>query len=434
MHAMLRDIFQANRRGEAKGVCAVCTVNRLALQAALGQARRDRWPILIEATAQQVNPDGGYSGLTPTAFAAMVRREAAAVGANRDSVVLGGDHVGPHPWASRPAVGAMAKARELVRALVDSGFAKLHVDTTTPCREDPREADGALPLDLIVARTVDLVQTAEHTARHAGTPPPIYVVGSEVPLPGGSPGAAGRERVSAPGEIGGFVDTVRRAFGKAGLEDVWPRVTAVVARTGADFSSRSIQPFDAALASPLVALIDTLPDMVYEAHSTDYQTPRALEAMIASRMAILKVGPCLTYAFREGAFALARIEKLTLAARRGVQLSRLPEIMEAVMVADPQHWRRHYQGDADELAWLRIHAFSDRIRYYWHYPGPQAALGRLVANLRRNPPPPALLAEHLPAVYAAVAEGGLAPEPEALIRHQIGGVIAHYAGACGAMG
>ncbi len=104
------------------------------------------------------------------------------------------------------------------------------------------------------------------------------------------------------------------------------------------------------------------------------------------------------------------------------------------MVADPRHWRRHYQGDAAELEWLRIHAFSDRIRYYWHYPGPQAALGRLVANLRRYPPPPALLAEHLPAVYAVVAEGGLAPEPEALIRHQIGGVIAHYAGACGARG
>ena len=434
MHAKLKAILLANRRGERRGVYAVCTVNRLAIQAALRQARRDRWPVLIEATAQQVNSDGGYSGLTPADFAALVRREAAALGTDYSGIVLGGDHVGPHPWASGPATGAMARARALVQALVGSGFTKLHVDATTPCRDDPREADGTLPIELIAARTVDLIKTAEKAARDAVTASPIYVAGSEVPPPGGTPGAAGRERVSAPEEIGGFVGTVSEALEKRGLENAWPRIVAVVARTGADFSGRRIQPFDAAMASPLVAWIDTFPNLVYEAHSTDYQTPRALGQMVASRMAILKVGPWLTYTFREAAFALARIERRTLEGRRGVQLSRLAETLETAMVQNPQHWRRHYRGAAEEVMWLRIHGYSDRIRYYWHYPGPRAAFERLVANLRRYPPPPALLAEHLPAVSPAVADGRLTPEPEALIRHQIGRVIARYAGACGARG
>ncbi len=431
---MLTDILQANRRGKHKGVYAACTVNRLAIQAALRQARRDRWPVLIEATAQQVNPEGGYSGLTPADFAVMVRREAAALGMARGRVILGGDHVGPHPWSAGAAIGAMAKARALVRELVGSGFDKLHLDTTTPCEDDPRGPNGSLCMDLIVQRTVDLMRVAENTVRRAGKQPPIYVLGSDVPLPGGATAAADRERVSPPEEIAAFVGAVRKAMTKSGLAIAWPRVVAVVVRTGADFSCRNVQPFDAGRASALIALIDALPGVVYEAHATDYQTPGALGQMIASRMAILKVGPWLTYAFRETAFALARIERLSLGTRRGVRRSRLIETMEAAMLADPRHWQQHYQGAAEETRWLRIHSYSDRIRYYWHYPGPQAAFKRLVANLRRYPPPAPLFAEHLPAIYPRVADGRLAPEPEAIIRHQIGGVIAHYADACGARG
>ena len=104
------------------------------------------------------------------------------------------------------------------------------------------------------------------------------------------------------------------------------------------------------------------------------------------------------------------------------------------MVADPRHWRQHYHGRAAELAWLRRHAYSDRIRYYWRYPGPAAALQRLVANLRRYPPSGELIAAHMPAAAHAVADGHLAPEPEALVRHAIGRVIDHYATACGASG
>ena len=434
MPAILKDILRANRRGERQAVYAVCTVNACAIRSALEQARRDQWPLLVEATAQQVNADGGYSGMTPSDFAAMVHRQAADVGLDPRQIILGGDHIGPHPWAGQPASNAMTKARELVQALIAGGFAKLHIDTATPCRDDPRQADGSLSAALIVARSIDLLAVAEETARREGLAPPVYVVGSDVPPPGGSAGTPDRGGVSLPEDLEAVVAAFRKALEARGLGAVWPRVIAIVARTGGEFSSRRIQPYAPAAARRLVRFIDATPGLAIEAHSTDYQTPRALAAMVADHMAILKVGPWLTYTFREAVFQLAHIEAESLRMHKGVRLSRLAETMEAAMVADPRHWRQHYHGHAEELAWLRRNAYSDRIRYYWRYPGPAAALQRLVANLRRYPPSGELIAAHMPAAARAVAEGHLAPEPEALVRHAIGGVIDHYAAACGASG
>ena len=49
--------------------------------------------------------------------------------------------------------------------------------------------------------------------------------------------------------------------------------------------------------------------MVYEAHSTDYQTRDALRALVKDHFAILKVGPGLTFAMREALWALDAIDQ-----------------------------------------------------------------------------------------------------------------------------
>jgi D-tagatose-1,6-bisphosphate aldolase subunit GatZ/KbaZ len=428
---MLKTILAANRRGEHKGVYAVCSVNRHAIRAALRQARRDRWPVLIEATAQQVNPAGGYSGMTPADFAGLVYREAAAVDLDPGGVMLGGDHVGLRPWAHLPAGAAMGQALRLVKALVAGGFAKLHIDATTPVGDDPREPDGSLPMEYIISRTVDLMTAAESAAQRQGVRPPLYVVGSDVPAPGGATGAAGMGAISMSAQIEDVLAATRNALAHRNLTALWPRIVAIVARTGADFSSRTVQPYEVARTRQLAAFIETHPGLVYEAHSTDFQTRPSLQAMVANHFAILKVGPWLTYTFRDTVYRLAGIERELLGARKTVQLSHLAETLEAAMTDDPQHWQQHYRGSADDLKWLRVHAYSDRIRYYWTYPGPAAALQRLFANLRRFPPPDGLIEAHLPAAYPAVAAGGLAPEPEALIDHQLAAVIDTYAAACG---
>ena len=56
--------------------------------------------------------------------------------------------------------------------------------------------------------------------------------------------------------------------------------------------------------------------MVFEAHSTDYQTDAALAALVADGWGVLKVGPGLTFALREALFALAAIEDELVPAER----------------------------------------------------------------------------------------------------------------------
>jgi D-tagatose-1,6-bisphosphate aldolase subunit GatZ/KbaZ len=86
---------------------------------------------------------------------------------------------------------------------------------------------------------------------------------------------------------------------------------------------------------------------------------------VRDHFAILKVGPAATFAYREALFALAAIEAELLPA---AQCSRLPQVLDEVMVAQPKHWQSYYQGDEAALRLLRSYSFSDRCRYYWGEP------------------------------------------------------------------
>jgi len=78
---------------------------------------------------------------------------------------------------------------------------------------------------------------------------------------------------------------------------------------------------------------------VYEAHSTDDQTAAALRQMVCDHFAILKVGPWLTFAFREAVFALAAVEEEWLGDRKGIAISGVRESLEEAMLANPQYWK-----------------------------------------------------------------------------------------------
>ena len=60
------------------------------------RAKQAQSYVLIEATANQVNQYGGYSGMTPSGFRDYVHTIAARVGFPQKYIILGGDHLGPH--------------------------------------------------------------------------------------------------------------------------------------------------------------------------------------------------------------------------------------------------------------------------------------------------------------------------------------------------
>ncbi len=405
----------------AAGVTSICTAHPMVIEAALLQGARDGRRVLIEATCNQVNQDGGYTGMTPADFRAFVETIAARVGFDPSRVVLGGDHLGPNPWKHLPAEEAMGRARAMIDAYARAGFAKLHLDTSMGCA-----GEGAAPPDAIAAeRAASLAEVAE-AARIDG-PAPVYVIGTEVPTPGGALHALDTLAVTRPEAALRTVETHRAAFAAKGLEDAFNRAIGVVVQPGVEFGNDDVVAYRPDEARALVASLSAMPGFVFEAHSTDYQPAAALDALVRDGFAILKVGPWLTFALREALYGLDAIAQVLSPAPIE---EALPAVMEAVMLEAPEHWRGHYHGGADALRLQRHFSFSDRIRYYWTHPTARAAVERLFARLGERIIPEPLIGQYLGALQPAVADGALVARPKDLAIAAVQRVLMVYDKAC----
>ncbi|MGE5257561.1 MAG: class II D-tagatose-bisphosphate aldolase non-catalytic subunit [Hyphomicrobiales bacterium] len=429
MKDILHDLRSDHLAGRRGGMLSICTARREVLAAAMDMAKTEDCDLLVEATANQVNQFGGYTGLTPAEFAAGLRGLAEETGFPPDRLVLGADHLGPYVWKSEPAVKAMDKACELARQCVRAGFRKIHLDTGFGCSDDP---SPTLSPEQTADRAARLCRAAESASDLAPGrfPRPYYVIGVEVPLPGGSLDEIGEVDVTRTEDVAEMIRTCEVRFRADGLEGAWERVMGVVVQPGVDFGDTRIAPYRPEKTRGLSRYHDQLPGiMTYEIHSTDYQSEEGLTRMVRDHFILLKVGPCLTNAFREAVFALAGIETEWKGMRRGVQLSNIREVLEAAMLANPVYWRAHYRGSEAQLRFLRSNSYRDRIRYYWGHPAVAAALERLMANLR--PPIPSRLVEaHLPDVCTAAASGPCPVDPAAIIRRCIQLPLEAYFRAC----
>jgi D-tagatose-1,6-bisphosphate aldolase subunit GatZ/KbaZ len=429
----LREILSANRRGKGLGIYSICSANRFVIEAGMLQAARDESLLLIESTSNQVNQFGGYTGQTPAGFARFVQEIASAVGFQQQGIILGGDHLGPHVWRNMPAKVAMEKASDMVAAYVHAGFSKIHLDASMPCADDQAEEKGTLPDEIVADRAAELCRVAEkaHSSGSSPYPMPLYVIGTEVPIPGGEVAGSQAPQVTRTKDLSKTLKIAKQAFVERGLAAAWERVIAVVVQPGVEFGDSTVFKYDSKKARPLCKFLAGAWAGVYEAHSTDYQTTGALREMVLDHFAILKVGPWLTFAFREAVFALAAIEKEWLCNKAGVVLSGLPEILEAAMLKNPADWKNYYHGGENDLRIARKYSYSDRCRYYWPEPSVDAALQRLLKNLHDHPAPVSLSSQYLPRQADRVRAGKINNEPTALIHHKILEVLNHYAYAAG---
>lgn len=420
--AILKEIANANRTDGRLGMYSVCSAHRQVIEASVLQAKSDQSPLLIEATCNQVNQEGGYTGMNPSDFRDYVRAIAGEFDFPANRLILGGDHLGPNPWRSRPAAEAMGAARTMVEAYVGAGFTKIHLDASMACGDD----DKALPAEVVATRAAELCKAAETVADPAN--PPYYIIGTEVPVPGGAHEELHELIATKVEDLARTVEIHKNLFNTRGLQKAWSRVIAVVVQPGVEFDHSRVIDFEPAKAASLSKAILRYDGMVYEAHSTDYQTEAALTDLVRNHFAILKVGPGLTYAAREAIFALSRIEQEWVTVR---PLSNIQQKLEEVMLAKPGYWDQYYIGDDVERALARKYSFSDRLRYYWPDPAVDASLQVLVANLSSNPPPLTLLSQFIPSAFKAIRNGEMANEPLSIIRHRIREVLAEYARACG---
>ncbi|MGB6692425.1 MAG: D-tagatose-bisphosphate aldolase, class II, non-catalytic subunit [Terracidiphilus sp.] len=418
MSALLQQL--AHSRGAQRGIYSVCSAHPWVLEAAMRRHAPCAGPLLIEATCNQVNQFGGYTGMTPAEFRDLVFSIAANAGFRRENILLGGDHLGPFPWQHLAAEEAMAKAMDLVRLFVQAGYSKIHLDASMACLGDPHP----LPDATIAERAARLCVAAEAAANGN---PPVYVIGTEVPTPGGAVDEM-ELSVTSPADAERALRLHREAFSAAGLEAAWERIVALVVQPGVEFGHDSVHDYQPPLAQSLCAVLAKHPNLVFEAHSTDYQTPEALAALVRDGFNILKVGPALTFAMRQAIFALAAIEAECLPPSRQ---SHLPRKIEEVMLHSPEQWQKHYAGSSEEQHRLRIHSYSDRIRYYWQNPEVRQAVEKLVANLEDGGIPETMLSDYLPVQYAKVRRQMLQSRPLPLIFDCIGDALDPYIAACG---
>ena len=421
---LIRDAVERHKRGERVGITSVCSAHPLVIEATFTHAlRHDQRVVLIEATSNQVNQDGGYTGMVPAAFRDFVHGIATRTGFPVGRLVLGGDHLGPNAWTSLPAADAMAKAETMVADYARAGFRKIHLDCSMSCADDPTPVAERT----VAERAARLCRAAEDAYDGDPADAPVYVIGTEVPVPGGAAEDLEELAVTSPAAALATLDIHRDIFEAAGLAAAWQRVIATVVQPGVEFDHDKVVDYRPDAATALSAAIVPVDHIVYEAHSTDYQTAGALAALVRDHFAILKVGPGVTFALREALWALDAIEREYV---DPAQQSRLRAVTLARMHAEPGNWRRYYHETGAALDQQLQYSLSDRIRYYWPDPGIVAAQERLFANLRAAPPPMALVSQYLPVGYAAVRAGEATLDPAALVMAHVGATLDAYHGAC----
>jgi D-tagatose-1,6-bisphosphate aldolase subunit GatZ/KbaZ len=413
-----------HKAGERIGLTSVCSAHPLVIEATLRHALATDQPIaLVEATSNQVNQDGGYTGMVPADFRDFVREIAGHVGFPLDRLVLGGDHLGPNAWTALPAAEAMEKAEVLVADYVRAGFRKIHLDCSMSCADDP----VPLPETTVADRAARLARSAEDAFSGEADDAPVYVIGTEVPVPGGAAEDLEELAVTTPEAAIATVDMHRDLFRDRGLSAAWDRVIATVVQPGVEFDHDKVVEYRPERATALSRAIEPVDHLVFEAHSTDYQTAAGLAALVRDHFAILKVGPGVTFALREALWALDAIEAELVEPERRAGLRRIT--LER-MHAEPKNWRKYYHETGEALDLQLQYSLSDRIRYYWPDPAIAAAQERLFANLRQAPLPLALVSQYLPLAYAAARAGRASFDPAELVMAHVGATLDAYHGAC----
>jgi D-tagatose-1,6-bisphosphate aldolase subunit GatZ/KbaZ len=426
--ARLQLTLWRNRHSSSGGVYAVCSAHPAVIEASVQQAREDGVALHVESTSSQVNQEGGYTGQTPQQFAEFIHCAAARGGLASEQVLLGGDHLGPFPWREQKSPVAMEKACALVRACVCAGYQKIHLDASMPCADD-----GVLEEQTVAQRAAIMAEASEKA--FAGLPigasPPVYVIGTEVPAPGGETKPGEPPAITSPAHAQHTLDVFHSAFAQRGLSAAWERTVGLVVQPGVEFGDDVVFTYDRPKARALSQALPKKSSIVYEAHSTDYQSPGSLKEMVEDHFAILKVGPALTFAYREAIFALGAIERELLGTSRSVQVSNVPGVLDQAMLRSPKYWRSYYHGDEERIRFSRAHSYSDRCRYYWPDPEVQEEVKKLFANLEGMTLPATILSQFLPLEYEAVRADRLKPTPNELTDHHIRAVLKIYAEACG---
>lgn len=375
----ISNCLNLKRKGVSKAIASFCTANKACIEAILCHYKGRKQPVLIEATSNQVNQFGGYTGMKPVDYKKMVYEIADRVGFDKSFIMLGGDHLGPLPWKGKNESEAMNNAKELVREFVLAGYEKIHLDTSIKLKSD----EGHLTDKIIAKRGVELYKTAieawhENLKTNKEAIKPKFIIGSEVPPAGGSQDGS-PVRVTSAKDLINTIRAYEEAFSREGITDAFDSVVAVVVQPGVEFGSFTVRQYCREEATELCQVLEKYPHLCFEGHSTDFQWKENLRNMAEDGVKILKVGPAITYAYREALFKLAWFEDQIVFDKS--KRSNFCEVLDEVMCEEPKNWEKYYTGSTQETLMQRKYSYLDRCRYYFGDSRVQDAITCLKKNV-----------------------------------------------------
>ena len=425
MKNRILEILEKRKEGINTGIPSFCSANKIVIEAILEEAKQNDEYALIEATSNQVNQFGGYMNMQSKDFKEYVYKIADKLKFDKNKIILGGDHLGPLPWASLDEEEAMKNAKKLVYDCVLEGYTKIHLDTSMKLGSDSKTEK--LQDEVIATRGAILFKEAEKAYKELlkifpNAIHPVYVIGSEVPIPGGSQDKD-ILKITDPSDFEATILAYKKVFHSMNLDYAWKYIVGVVVQPGVEFGSDEVKIYNRTKAKKLCNALKKYPDIVFEGHSTDYQPSKKLQEMVEDGIAIIKVGPALTNALREGLFALSHIESILIPENKQ---SHFIDVLEAEMLKDPSKWINHYHGTDTIQAVMRKYSFSDRSRYYIYLPQIQEAINTLINNLENTDIPLSIIHQYLPNQAKKIISNELKLDIYEILKDCIAEIIRDY--------
>ena len=280
-----------------------------------------------------------------------------------------------------------------------------------------------LPDEVIAERGAILYKACEEAYQEMH---PVFVIGSEVPIPGGEVDEEKPECIQVT-KVRDFENTLmayKKKFKEHGLQGAWEHIVAIVVQPGVEFGDETLHHYNRDAAQTLCRALKKYPELVFEGHSTDFQAPVALRQMVEDGIAIIKVGPALTFALREAIFALSMIEDELISDKS--QRSNFRRVLEDEMRKEPKYWQSYYAVQENEIKLKLKYSFSDRSRYYMSTSAVETARRQLFENINSNPFPISMLKQYMPLQYVKVRDGLLTLNARELVKDSVKIMIDDY--------
>jgi len=370
---LLRQIARIEAEtGIPRTIFAACPNSVSVVKAAFRAAKRNNAPIYFAATLNQIDCDGGYTGLTPAQFTRMAELEAAAVNYT-GTTIIAIDHGGPwlkdkqsrERWSVEKAMEGVKHSFE---AAVLAGYDLIHVDPTVDIFVPKGEV---IDIRVVVRRTVELIAHIEKFRRGKNLPAISYEVGTEE-VHGG---------LADQATFNTFLRELKAGLKSAGLEEVWP--CFIVGKVGTDLHTTL---FDPEVARELTAKVRPYGSCIKGHYTDGVSNP---EAYPASGMGAANVGPEFTMSEYDALAELEQCERKLERQGRVAQSSDMTAVLQR-LVCDSNRWRKWLQPDEQGLAFealtpeRRSWLVKTGCRYIWQHPEALVARQRLYDNLRRS--------------------------------------------------